>query len=140
MRHLPETCTAEALCRFLDDEHFGGLYDFVYVPRKLRQQSITAFGYAFINFVCPEDAQRCKAWLDGCESLAATGAHLDVSWSQQQGLAVQESRYRNSPLMQAHVPEEMKPRFFHDGARLLVPHATVARRDLPKRKLRRHPL
>lgn len=116
LRQLPLHATGQLLRSLLDDAGFLGCYDFIYVPLDLTTNS--AFGFAHVNFVTHQDAQRARMWL------SKDGAVVERS--AQQGLDAQVERYRNSPIMHPSVPEAFKPMVFRAGMQLRFPAPTTA--------------
>jgi len=124
LRNLPETYSRNMLVSLLDRHGFHGKYDFVYMPMNFRTKA--SFGYAFVNFVMPVDAQSCHTEFQGFASWdVASQKVCDVSWSNMhQGLAAHIERYRNSPVMHESVPDEYKPAVYSKGQRAVFPGPT----------------
>jgi hypothetical protein len=59
VRNLPFSLTREELLQAVDASGFAGLYDFVYLPHKLKEHR--NLGFAFINFVNVEAMQKLSA-------------------------------------------------------------------------------
>lgn len=119
-------CTRDMLCGFLDCV-LGSGYDFVYMPRGFRKRRNEAFGYAFLNSRCHEDARLAKKVLQGCSHrlICRDGIVLSAAWSDNcQGLAALVKRYRNSPVMHTDVPDECKPILLSGGHRVPFPTPT----------------
>merc|ERR1712070_95686 len=120
VKNLPECCTNAMVLEVLAEAGLTGQYDFLYVPTDFR--NFSAFGYAFVNFVCHEQAQLAMTRLSGLEF---AGSALEVSWcAEHQGYAVHVRRYRNSPVMHASVPESYKPMIFKNGVQQIFPAPT----------------
>jgi hypothetical protein len=63
LRNLPNEYTRKMLMNALDKCGFRGTYDFIYLPiDKCTHWNV---GYAFVNFLCPDVAERCKQQLSG---------------------------------------------------------------------------
>jgi len=107
-----------------DDEGFACLYDFVYLPIKIKWNK--AFGYAFINFVSESAGER---FVEHFTNFSCWGVPHDklaeVDWSKDhQGLEAQVQRYRDSPMMQVSSPDDMKPITLKAGTRVPFPEPT----------------
>lgn len=124
LRNLPETYSRNMLVALLDRHGFRSKYDFVYMPMNFRTKA--SFGYAFVNFVSPIDAECCHTKFQGFTSWEVPSEKVcDVSWSNMhQGLAAHIERYRNSPVMHESVPDEYKPAVYAHGYRAVFPGPT----------------
>lgn len=124
LRNLPNNYTRDGLLRLIDAEGFAGKYDFLYLPIDFRTHA--ALGYAFLNLVTPEDAERLRQRLDGFSRWALPSNKVcSVGWSYpHQGLDSHIARYRNSPLMHEAVPDGYRPILFQDGIRAPFPPPT----------------
>lgn len=123
-RNLPNNYNRSTLLHMLDSEGFKGSYNLVYLPTDFR--NFAGFGYAFVNFVCHEEAKRAKASFQGFARWRVPSRKTcDVVWSGPvQGLQAHTERYRNSPVMHDSVPDEYKPAVFVDGVRVAFPAPT----------------
>jgi hypothetical protein len=112
------------LLSLLDSEGFSGQYDFVYLPIDFKSHA--SLGYAFVNLSTTEAAERCWKVFEGFNKWVVPSSKVcSVNWSTPfQGLDAHVERYRNSPVMHEHVPDEYKPMLFADGKRLLFPPPT----------------
>merc|ERR1719161_808495 len=87
---------------------------------------MSTIGYAFVNFVGNEWAEKCRLKLDGfagwsepCDLL------LNPVWSEKdQGFDAIIDRHRNSPVMHDSVLEVFKPVIYKDGVQLPFPRPT----------------
>jgi len=124
LKNIPNDYTQEMLLKMLDNEGFSCKYDFVYLPMDFRSGS--AFGYAFINLVTPEDTRLFESNFTGFRRWAFPSRKVaEVTWSRpMQGLAATIERYRNSPMMHQDVPDSYKPCMFHNGIRVCFPLPT----------------
>jgi len=124
LKNIPNDYTQEMLLKMLDDEGFSCKYDFVYLPMDFRSGS--AFGYAFINLVTPEDTHLFESHFQGyCRWAFPSRKVAEVTWSRpMQGLSATIDRYRNSPIMHQDVPVCYKPCMFHNGIRVCFPSPT----------------
>lgn len=109
LRSLPKRSTRAMLLAALNSKGFAGLYDFVCLPVDFQRN--TAFGYSFVNFICPEVAQRAMCCFDGFCHWPVHGARASAAvWSSPlQGLEALVARFRDSPVMHESVPEEHRP-------------------------------
>lgn len=138
MRNLPTKLTRDVLFEVLDSKGYGQMIDFIYIPAHFASR--TNFGYAFVNFEIPEDAERCRVelqgfmewpgfdWDKGCDVSHGDHGH---------GVESHIERYRNSPVMHDSVPQEHKPALYKAGQRLPFPGPTAAIKK-PKEKPRRN--
>lgn len=125
-RNLPEGCTRLQLEQLLDSEGFPGKYDFLYLPLDLSSGS--SLGFAFVNLLTTEDAERFLEHFQGFERwpMPAGDKRAVVHVSEAlQGLEEQIERYRNSPLMHHSVPEELRPAIYQQGVRVPFPEPTA---------------
>eukprot|EP00929_Paragymnodinium_shiwhaense_P012988 TRINITY_DN120859_c0_g1_i1.p1 TRINITY_DN120859_c0_g1~~TRINITY_DN120859_c0_g1_i1.p1 ORF type:complete len:493 (-),score=65.67 TRINITY_DN120859_c0_g1_i1:96-1574(-) len=63
LRHIPCRKTQDEVMSHIDGKGFEGRYDFLYLPSDTRCGA--NLGYAFVNFLTPEDAERFKVEMDG---------------------------------------------------------------------------
>mmetsp|Transcript_41817 Transcript_41817/g.77700 ORF Transcript_41817/g.77700 Transcript_41817/m.77700 type:complete len:653 (+) Transcript_41817:54-2012(+) len=63
LKNIPCRKSQEEVMLTIDEEGFGGRYDFFYLPRDVKFRA--NLGYAFINFVTPEDAAEFQNKMDG---------------------------------------------------------------------------
>jgi hypothetical protein len=124
LRNLPNDYTRSMLLSMLDEEGFAGKYDFVYLPIDFA--SGAGVGYAFINMVSHQDAERFRVHFTGFTRWAFPSRKVaEVAWSNpNQGLAVHIERYRNSTVMHPSVCDEFKPALFANGVRVPFPLPT----------------
>jgi len=135
IRNVPQNYTRAMLLELLDREGFSGLYDFVYLPVKFGSSS--AFGYALVNLIDHEDAQRFQAHFQSFSSWGVECTNVaNVSWSKaHQGLTEHVERYRNSPMMHESMPDECKPIILEKGLR--VPFPAPTKKASPQRRTER---
>jgi len=125
MRNLPKGYTRDMLKQVLDREGYAGDYDFLYVPYDFRTSTI--LGFAFINLVSPEVAQRFRKEFGGFRRWGIpTGKVCNLSWANldQQGLETNIERYRNSSVMHKSVPEAYKPMVLVSGGPVKFPKSS----------------
>merc|ERR1712150_32095 len=124
LRNIPSDLSRALLLELLDANGFQGQYDFVYVPMDFKTSA--ALGYAFVNMVESEQAERFLQEFDGFASWpVACDKVCSTSWSTpHQGLATHIERYRNSPVLHESVPDEFKPIVSQAGCRVAFPLPT----------------
>lgn len=123
-RNLPNNYSRDSLLSLIDGEGFGGSYDFFYAPYDFANNA--SIGYALINFVTTEEANRFFYHFQGFSTWSLkSGKVSEVTWSQpSQDLKGHIERYRNSPVMHRDVSDEKKPILFRDGSRIPFPMPT----------------
>lgn len=132
LRNLPSMYTRPLVIEMLEDEDFAGCFDLVYVPMDFSGKC--CLGYAFVNFLTPQDAIRCWDAFDGFLIGEVGQAACEVVWSDpHQGVDALIERYRNSPVMHESVPEDWKPAYFVSGVRVPFP-APTEKVKAPKQK------
>jgi hypothetical protein len=126
LRNMPNNYTRGMLLELVDEKGFRGTYDFAYLPIDFSSQA--GLGYAFINFVSPEKAQRCFDVFEGFSDWKVPSEKVcTVTWSSPyQGLESHIERYRNSPVMHQSIIDEWKPVLFRNGVRMPFPPPTKA--------------
>lgn len=134
MRNIPNDYTGTMLLGLLDQYGFYGKYTLVYLPMDYHRRA--GFGYAFIDFITTEEAQRFRRRFEGFSSWGLVSHKIcNVSWSDAlQGLQAHIDRYRNSPVMHEAVPDEFKPMLFEGGKRIAFPPPTKSVRAPRLRK------
>lgn len=121
MRNLPNDYSGNMVLEMLDEQGFKGCYNLMYLPMDYQRKA--GFGYAFIDMISPEEAERFHQHFEGFAGWKVASAKVCcVGWSTLQGLQAHIERYRNSPVMHDCVPEEFKPMLFENGK--LVPFPT----------------
>lgn len=124
LRNLPNDYTREMLLSLLDSQGFADCYDFVYMPIDFHRKA--GLGYAFVNMVTHEDAERVHRKLMRFEAWETPSQKvLDICWSEpSQGLEAHIERYRNSPVMHPDVADKFKPLLFKNGVIATFPGPT----------------
>lgn len=124
LRNIPNNYNREMVLELLDTEGFKGDYDFVYLPMDFHRMA--GLGYAFVNLVTPDAAQRVKRHFEGFSGWKLASLKIcEVSWGEPlQGLEAHIERYRNSPVMHEDVPDKYKPVLYTNGERIQFPTAT----------------
>merc|ERR1712048_458561 len=121
MKNIPNDYTRDLLLQLIDQEGFVGSYDLVYLPIDFKSE--VGLGYAFINFVSPEEAQRFQTHFQGFKGWSVPSEKVcEVCESDKvQGKDNNVARYRNSPIMHESIPDNFKPALFEDGKRIEFP-------------------
>jgi hypothetical protein len=125
LRNLPNQYTRDMLVEMLHSEGFAGKFHFVYLPIDFKTHM--GLGYAFVDLITPQEAERARQHFEGfCKWAVTSDKVCSVSWSHadQQGCATHIERYRNSPVMHDAVPDVWKPAFFSGGLRVSFPPPT----------------
>lgn len=124
IRNVPNNYTRTEVMELLDSQGFACKYDFLYFPIDFETHA--ALGYAFVNLVSPEEAEKFRKVFEGFSGWAVrSGKVCSVVWTQQeQGLVAHVQRYRNSPLMHELVPDEYRPVVLENGQRVAFPEPT----------------
>jgi len=123
-RNIPNNYSRNDLLELLNLEGFSGSYDFFYSPTDFKSNALV--GYAFINLVCEEEANRFYEHFQGFTRWTLRSSKRSVvTWSSPlQGLEGHIERYQNSPVMHPDVPDDLKPLLFRDGRRVPFPPPT----------------
>lgn len=124
LRNLPNNYNRAMLMDLIDGEGFARQYDFIYLPIDFKSQA--ALGYAFVNLISPQVAQRFRNTFNGYSNWVLPSRKIcGVNWSgPHQGLQAHIERYRNSPVMHEAVPDPFKPIVLHEGVRVPFPPPT----------------
>jgi len=124
LRNVPNDYTREMLCSLLDSNGFESCYNFLYMPIDLHKK--VGVGYAFVNMVTHEDAERAVQSLQGFTRWEVPSLKvLDMCWGEHvQGLEAHTEHFRNSPVMHADVPESFKPLVLKNGQPSPFPEPT----------------
>jgi len=123
IRNMPQAYTRDMFLELLDSEGFQNQYDFIYVPLDFGLHC--SFGYAFVNMVSPQAAQKFHEVFAGYSRWAVPwGQEAEVGWATLQGLEKHVEKYRNSPVMHESVGHEARPILMQDGKRVPFPPPT----------------
>jgi len=100
------------------------LFDFVYLPIKF--VTLEMFGYAFVNMVSEEAADKCVEVFNGFSSWAVQDPSVCrvTRETTHHGKQAHIKLYRNSPVMHDLVPDAGKPAIYQDGLRAPFPPPT----------------
>jgi len=135
MRNVPRCYSRKSLTDLLDSEGFSCKYSFIYLPFNFGKG--TTLGYAFVNLVSNSVTE---SFLEHFQGFTDWGVSSNQTCNvertnDQQGLAANIDRYRNSPVMHDLVPEVCKPLILKNGVQVVFPPPTVAIRHPPRRLL-----
>lgn len=134
IRNIPNKYTQRMLLQVWIEQGFSNLFDFFYLPIDFRNKCNV--GYAFINFISPEYAERFKNYFQGFKLGAfKSNKVVEVTLGRVQGLHENVKHFRNSAVMSSQISEEYKPMLFnvHTGEEILFPNPDG---PLPEIKLR----
>jgi len=136
VKEIPADFTRDRLVTLLDRHDFACAFDFVYVPHNFRAEK--NFGYAFINFVSADMAERFLAYFADFEDWGLPSEKVaEVSYTvSHQGLETHVERYRDSPAMHQDIPDALKPALYCCGQRVAFPDPTKALKAPRKRMVR----
>lgn len=124
-RNLPKSFTRTRFVEILEEEGFGGSFDFVYLPADF--ETCVGSGYAFVSFTLHEAAVRARGHFHGFTAWqsASPSKACNVAWSGPvQGLDAHVKKYQNSPVMHESVPDECRPAIWNNGVRVAFPKPT----------------
>lgn len=65
LRNIACRFSQEDIAEVLDAAGFGGAYTWIYTPRSAVARRTSNLGYAFVSFISPEWAQKCRSVFDG---------------------------------------------------------------------------
>jgi len=132
LRNLPKNLTQVAVLQTLQNHGFAALYDFVYLPVDF--QKMVSFGYAVVNFVSHEAAEKAMQYFTGFTEwpMPSRKACTTVWNTPCQGLASHIERYRDSPLMHPTVAPEFKPMLLAQGFPVAFPMPTKQLKAPPR--------
>ncbi|CAD7955477.1 unnamed protein product [Amoebophrya sp. A120] len=121
IQNVPNALGQQDLLHIIDhDFNFKGLYDFFYLPIDF--ESKANFGYAFVNFVCPNDVQPFINAFSGQKLHEKSKKLANCVLAQLQGRESNIAYYRNSAMNRATIPEDFKPVIISpDGKRAPLP-------------------
>lgn len=124
LRNIPSRFTREMLVKMLDSEGFEACYNFIYLPCDFVTEN--TLGYAFVNMVTNEEANRALAHFKGfCDWKIPSSRVCETSWGREGAdLFWHIQRYRNSSVMHHSVPEKFRPALFCDGVQISFPPPT----------------
>mmetsp|Transcript_112873 Transcript_112873/g.315342 ORF Transcript_112873/g.315342 Transcript_112873/m.315342 type:complete len:623 (+) Transcript_112873:307-2175(+) len=125
MRNLPGFVSRSHLVAAITKQGFSGEFDFVYLPIDFKTGANQ--GFAFVNLTTPEAAQRFhRAFYRFDSWCPRPGRRCNVSWARadQQGLASNVRRFRNSSVLHPSVPVHHRPLLLKAGREVEFPKPT----------------
>jgi hypothetical protein len=123
MRNIPNRFSQAVLTAVLDKQGFSGAYDLIYVPVDFATG--VSFGYAFVNLISVEEAERFVASFDGFKWGGASKKVCSVALcDDNESPSERVERYRNLPVMHPSVPESFKPAMYSGGQCVPFPAPT----------------
>lgn len=133
MRNIPNRFSHAALAAVLDKHGFFGAYDLVYLPFDF--STGVSFGYAFVNLITADEAERFTASFDGFSQWGGSSQKVCrvVPCHDNETLSERVERYRNLPVMHSSVPDSFKPVLYSAGQP--VPFPAPTKRLRPPRVL-----
>eukprot|EP00391_Amoebophrya_sp_Ameob2_P014096 CAMPEP_0178999248 /NCGR_PEP_ID=MMETSP0795-20121207/9946_1 /TAXON_ID=88552 /ORGANISM="Amoebophrya sp., Strain Ameob2" /LENGTH=847 /DNA_ID=CAMNT_0020691983 /DNA_START=515 /DNA_END=3058 /DNA_ORIENTATION=- len=119
LRNIPNKYTQPMLLSTLSDQGFEAKFDFFYLPIDFRNRCNV--GYAFINFVTPEDAKRFLQVFHKFKLKAYNSPKVcEVNYARVQGLQANIEVYRNSPVNGIPI-KQYRPLIFRGGNEVEFP-------------------
>jgi len=123
LRNLPCPFLRDDLVDEMDKHGFAGCYDLVYMPRDYKTG--VSLGYAFLNCISEEHAQRVTLAFEGfCSWPKPSSKVCSITPSRTQGLIANIERLRNNPVMGQGVPDSFKAILFDRNKRIPFPEPT----------------
>lgn len=127
LRNIPNRYSQQTLLREVNAKGFAGTYDFFYLPMDVQNRGNV--GYAFFNFVQPEDVERFRCtFSDYPFRLFSSRKVAVVSDAYVQGLEKNLRHFENRLVTQAR-NEQYRPVVFEGGVRLRFEDALAKLRD-----------
>jgi len=116
LRNIPSKFTQQSLLEEIDAEGFNGLYDFFYLPMDVRNK--TNVGYAFVNFLEPDDMARFSRHFEGYRFKNNNSQKIaTVSPAHVQGLKRNIQQLSKKAVLHFN-KGQYKPVVFRDGERV----------------------
>jgi len=106
IRNIPNRYTQNELILELEALGFAGTFDFLYVP--LDKGTMSNVGYAFVNFVLPQWAEKCMQSFQGYhfkKHRKVSGKIAAVSVAHIQGLEANLAHYKNAAVNTAKMKQ-----------------------------------
>lgn len=114
LRGLPCSCADALILKEIDEKGFKGQYDFFYMPRDRRQPAKNNLGYAFINFLVPEDATRFRETFEGhqfAQGSSSSTKKATITRASMQGTNNAWTHFKRSAILHSR----RRPKFYPNG-------------------------
>lgn len=116
LRNIPNKYTQNSLLQEINDLGFAGSFDFFYLPMDVHNRSNV--GYAFINFLVPNDAERFRVkFSDHCFQRFQSRKISSVCTAHVQGLYENLRHFENRAVSHSR-NDQYRPVVLRDGARV----------------------
>ncbi|CAE8714520.1 unnamed protein product [Polarella glacialis] len=121
LRNIPNKYTQNSLLQEINDLGFSGTFDFFYLPMDVHNRSNV--GYAFINFLLPEDAERFRqAFSEHHFQRFQSRKISSVCTAHVQGLDENMRHFENRAVTHAR-NDQYRPVVLRNGARVDIEEA-----------------
>jgi len=136
IKNIPDACDPNMLVTLLENQGFGGWFDFVYRPFQFDKKKWV--GYALVNLWSSLKAQDLKDQFDGFVDWGVEGGKPAVTaWYKEHGKENHIKRYRDSPIMHPNVADIYKPMVFQSGVKEPFPPPSDTEKLMPPKKTKR---
>lgn len=116
LRNIPNKYVQSSLIKEVDRQGFLGKYDFFYLPMDMRNR--TNVGYAFVNFLSPEDMERFTEHFEGYHFEMFSSHKIGkVSAANVQGLE-RNLRQLQTRAVTQNADQDYRPVIVHEGRHL----------------------
>jgi len=116
LRNIPNKYVQSGLIGEIDRQGFHEKYDFFYLPMDMRNR--TNVGYAFVNFILPEDMERFTKHFEGYHFEMFSSQKIGkVSAAHVQGLE-RNLRQLQTRAVTQNADQDYRPVIVHEGRRL----------------------
>eukprot|EP00440_Ansanella_granifera_P002495 gb/GFBE01002713.1/.p1 GENE.gb/GFBE01002713.1/~~gb/GFBE01002713.1/.p1 ORF type:complete len:326 (+),score=58.00 gb/GFBE01002713.1/:1-978(+) len=118
LRNIPSKYTQSSLVNEIQNNGFEGTFDFFYLPMDIHNRSNV--GYAFINFLSPQDAERFREAFSGHTFARFNSKKVSsVNSAHLQGLLANLRHFENRAVTHA-ANKQYRPMVFLNGRRVRV--------------------